>query len=495
MRIRSRLLPALVSLVLATPAVAGARAPECLLAWATAGGVADAAGMRAECEDGASCDLDGAADGSCTLAVRLCVGDAGCGAVAGRVSVRGGPATVTGPLAAPPAAGECTAPATIRIRLGGARRRTRTLAAASGAGAARDRDRLRLTCRRQSTAAGRRARALVVTTDFETGLLAAVGVGSHRVTHLDTPIHADAVVRTSRDGVYVVNRDLGDNVQVLDPRRGFATRLQCSTEPGSNPHDIAVVSPRKAYVTRYGERGLWVVDPGATSCDGFHRGTVNLGAFADADGIPEMSQMAVAGDRLFVSLERLDRARRFEPAGRSVLVVVDTVTDAVAGAVELTGANAFDQTSGLLREPGTGKILVAEAGDVFETGDGGIERVDPVALRAEGFFVTETALGGNVTDFVVVSATRGYAIVFTAGNPARNALVAFDPSRGVLERRLFTATYNLTDVALAPDGTIWLADQSLPAPGIRFFDAASGRALGRDALDVGLPPFAIGFLP
>jgi DNA-binding beta-propeller fold protein YncE len=482
---------ALLATVLAASGAA-ARAPECVVAWATAGGVADRGGMRARCDDGGSCDLDAAPDGGCTFAVRLCAGGAACGPPADDVAVSGEVPGVSDALAAVPPAGGCTG-AAVRVALGRARRKTRTLEATARAGG-RDRDRLRLTCARPRSAAAGRARAIVATTDFETGLLVTVGVGNRKVTHLETPIHADAVVRAFGDRVYVVNRYLADNLQVLDPRRGFTTVLQCSTGPGSNPHDVAFVSPRKAYVTRYSERGLWIVDPGAASCAAFHRGTIDLRAFADADGIPEMDQMAIVGDRLLVAVQRLDRERLFEPAGRSQIVVVDTTTDAVVGAVELSGRNAFNDTAGLQREPGTGKLLVGLAGDVFQTGDGGVERFDPVALRAEGFVVTETALGGNLTDFVVASPTRGYAVVFLPGNPGRNSLVAFDPSRGTRGARLFAADYYLPDVALAPDGTLWLADQSLPSPGIRFFDAATGRQLGRGALDVGLPPFTMAFL-
>src|SRR5207247_82023 len=134
-------------------------------------------------------------------------------------------------------------------------------------------------------------------------------------------------VRGAGERASVVNRFLGDNLQVLDPAHGLATLLQCSTGPGSNPHDVAVLAPDKAYVTRYDAKELWVVDPSAASCAGFLRATVDLSPWGDADGLPEMDQMALVGDRLFVSFERLDRTRRFAPAGRSRLVVLDTASD------------------------------------------------------------------------------------------------------------------------------------------------------------------------
>jgi hypothetical protein len=42
---------------------------------------------------------------------------------------------------------------------------------------------------------------------------------------------------------------------------------------------------------------------------------------------------------------------------------------------------------------------------------------------------------------------------------------------------------------------LWLADDGLPSPGIRIFDPLTDRQLTTRAIDVGLPPFAMGFLP
>src|SRR5207247_2228537 len=317
------------------------------------------------------------ADGACTFGVALCPGGAT------SVRVRGaGAAALRRALAAlaPPAT--CTAEVAVRVRAG---RRARARAAARDPTSGRtERRRLRLACVRPPRPHA--ARAVIVTTDFETGLLATVGVRPpHGVAHPAPPIHSDAVVRVAGERVYVVNRFLGDNLQVLDPVRGLATLLECSTGPGSNPHDVAVLAPDKAYVTRYDAKELWVVDPSAASCASFLRATVDLSPWGDADGLPEMDQTALVGDRLFVSLERHDRTRRFAPAGRSRLVVLDTASDAVVGVVELTGSNAFGDSSGLAREPGSGgKLVVNEAGDIQRTGEGGIERVAPFMIQDEG---------------------------------------------------------------------------------------------------------------
>ncbi|HLK10917.1 MAG TPA: hypothetical protein VKW76_06015 [Candidatus Binatia bacterium] len=460
----------------------------CSLAWQAAGAAARAGTPAVvRCRDGdPTCDADGVADGGCTFTVGLCL--AGCAADTLRVRGPGAASVAAAAAEATPGASACGGSVPVRVALGGRRRRRVVLRASDGPGRAR----LTLTCVAPPQASA--GRAVVVTTDFETGELATVGVRRHGVGHPATPIYSDAVVRAAGGLAYVVNRLGGDNLEVLDPTRGFASVLQCSTGVGSNPHDVAVVGPHKAYVTRFNRPELWIVDPGApASCAGFFRGAIDLGPYAAANGIPDMDQTAVVGDRLFVSLEELDRDRQFAPAGRSVLVVIDTTTDQVIGRVVLSGTNSFSASPAIRRDPTTGALLLAEVGNIYKTGDGGIERVDPATLTAEGFFVTETELGGNVTDFVMVSATKAYALLLD--DSLRNELVAFDPSRGAVTRRMFASPQYLSAIELAPDGTLWLADRTLGASGIRIFDTIADRQRTRAPIATGLPPFAMAFVP
>src|SRR5262249_10731855 len=188
----------------------------------------------------------------------------------------------------------------------------------------------------------------------------------------------------------------------------------------------------------------------------------------------------------------LAQTRGVQPTRQSLVAVVDTTSDRIEEVFPLTGTNPFGDASGLARDPGSGKLVVTEVGTFFRT-DGGVERVDPVTRRAEGFFVTEAVLGGDVTDVLLLSDVKGYAVVQT---PAlENLLVAFDPSTGSVVRRLLTRTEALPDIALAPDGTLWLADQGLPTPGVRLFDVTTERQLTARPIDVALPPFSMGLLP
>src|SRR5262249_39223332 len=152
----------------------------------------------------------------------------------------------------------------------------------------------------------------------------------------------------------------------------------------------------KAYITLYERPRVLIVDPAAPrSCDGFTLGSIDLSSLADADGVPDMDQMAVVGNRLYVALQQLDIHTALRvPARNGRLAVIDTDSDSIVGDIELSGENPFAATKGLTVR--NGAIYLAEAG-LFGVMDGGIERVDLATQEAEGFFVTEEDLGGDIT--------------------------------------------------------------------------------------------------
>ena len=65
--------------------------------------------------------------------------------------------------------------------------------------------------------------------------------------------------------------------------------------------------------------------------------SIDLSPWADDDGFPEMDQMVLVGDRLFVSIQRLDRTDFFRPTGKGALVVGDTTDDSVIGDLQFVG--------------------------------------------------------------------------------------------------------------------------------------------------------------
>src|SRR5262249_18580948 len=186
------------------------------------------------------------------------------------------------------------------------------------------------------------------------------------------------------------------------------------------------------------------------NCDGFLLGTIDLSPYADADGYPEMDQMAVVGDKLYVSLERLDRLNFLQPAATAGIAVIDVNTDAVLDVIQLSGENPFSQQKGLVVRDGA--LIVSEAGKIGVQ-DGGIERVDLASGQAQGYFVTEAALGGDITDFVIVSDDLGYAVISLANYD--NSLVRFDPRTGTLIDTLITGQFFISNIELDGRGNIY----------------------------------------
>ncbi len=306
-------------------------------------------------------------------------------------------------------------------------------------------------------------------------------------------VHSDAVSRYFSGLIYVVNRFGGDNIQILDPEDNFSTVLQFTVGTFSDPHDIFVVDNTKAYVTRYNTTDLWIVDPS----NGSNTGSIDLSGFSDADGTPEMDQMVRVGNHLFVTVQRLDRATTWGPVGTSYVAVVDMEADTLVDtdsvtpggqSIALVGSNP---ASDIRLHPWTGKLYVSCVG-FWGISDGGIEVIDPVSFETEGFVITETAAGGDINDFVIVSENKGYAIV-TDGD-FYTVLISFDPSTGTKTGTLYApGDYVLNDVELSPDGELFVADRTPTLPGIRIFDIGDDTQITTDPVGVGLPPFDIAF--
>jgi hypothetical protein len=226
---------------------------------------------------------------------------------------------------------------------------------------------------------------------------------------------------------------------------------------------------------------------------------VSLAAFDDPDGLPEAADMVLVGNRAFVAVQRLDRDAGFTAAHPSFLAVIDCTTDQLVDVdpqtpgvqgVPLTGRNPFGELQyDAVRE----RIVVPEAGN-FGALDGGVEFVDPVTLQAEGFFVTEAQLGGDLSGVRLWTDCSGWAIVNDA--TYRTKLVRFDRCTGqVLGTPWQSAGFDLGDLEIDfVRGQVLVGDRDFLLPGVRIFAAATGAQVTTFPIDLGLPPGDIALL-
>ncbi len=341
-------------------------------------------------------------------------------------------------------------------------------------------------------AAAAQTRAFVITTDFSTGSLSAVNLGTRAVAIDVASVNSDAVLRWYGGLVYVVNRFGQDNIQVIDPAQNYATVRQFSTGNGSNPQDICFVSPNKAYVTRYELGDLLIVNPST----GGSLGTIPLATFADADGIPEMARMVRVANRVFVALQRLDRNGGFQPTDKSLVAVIDAGADTVLDADPLlAGKQAIalqrkNPVTDFAFDAPTSRLLIGCAG-AFGVRDGGIEYVDPVHLTSLAVAIGETALGGDLGDLVWNGPAHSYAIVSDAG--FNTLLVSWSATTGQKLATVYSpGGFSLNDCELNDRGELYVCNNNLFAPGLFVFRAGADTLIA-GPLDCGLPPFAVTF--
>lgn len=336
--------------------------------------------------------------------------------------------------------------------------------------------------------------AFITTTDYSTGSSSVIWTGEQYSVDRDVAsIYSDAVSRYYDGLVYVINRYGGDNIQVLDPAAGFSTVRQFSVGNGSDPHDIAFASSTKAYITRYNTTELWIVDPST----GAHTGSIDMSSLADSDGIPEMDKMLVVGNRLFVSIQRLDRNNYWLPAGNGIIAVVDMTADTLIDVdpsmeghqdIVLSSSNPY---SDIQFDPFSGRLFVSCVG-TWGVADGGVELVDPESMTEEGYMIKENAAGGDINDVEVISTEKGYLIVTDTN--FYNVLRSFNPSSGEAGETIYAPqAYTLSDIEVSPAKKLFLCDRSATNPGIRIYDTYSDTEETDVPMDVGLPPFQITF--
>jgi hypothetical protein len=357
------------------------------------------------------------------------------------------------------------------------------------------------------TCAAAEERLVVVSTAstrFDVAGVAVVELATRAVRFRPGVLHRDSVVRRLEGEPVFLNRFGANSVQRMDlDDPGLATLQQCSLSDGfnSNPHDIAGWGG-KAYATLYEGSELLVLDAGVLAgglengCRGLVLGRIDLAALADADGLPEMDQMAVVGDRLFVSLQMLEHEEFFSPAANGRIAVIDPGLDTLVGSIELELENPFLETKGLLFDRASGLLYLGGPGRIFvDQEDGGIEVVDPVAGRSLGIVMDGKALGGDLFDLVVAGSSRAYGIV--AGADARNRVVEIDlAARTVKEPALLSSSEAISDIELTESGQLWVSFRDSAAPsgsGLRVFDIADNHELTSTPIFPGAPPFTLSF--
>lgn len=288
---------------------------------------------------------------------------------------------------------------------------------------------------------------------------------------------SDIAVRSGGDHYFLIERFGSNQIKRFDADDPDQSVRTYSTEDAnetaqSNPYDIIIAKPDKAYLLRYGSGKLWIVDPSATTEEPFKTGEIDLSAY-DADGVPEMSSGLIKDGKLYIAMQRLES---FAAVKSGYVAVIDIATDqeitAGAAAAPLKGIELpIRNPSRLVSDPASRKIYVA--GDGGYDGsfaalyEGGIVAIDPAnsyettLLLDDG--TPEDAPYGLITDFVAITRSLGYFIGST-GFLDNQTLYRYDLS----ENGEVVAVEGLQDVGLTngmgvdAEGQLWVGRTETP---------------------------------
>lgn len=299
----------------------------------------------------------------------------------------------------------------------------------------------------------------------------------------------DATLHYRFGRLYAVSRR--DAKITVIARRGRVLKV-IPLAQGSEPEDIAVVSSRVAYVSRRNATHLQRVDLGS----GVATDVVDLSAFADADGRPELGAMIRDGDLLFVQVRRFNEDGPGGFAPPAYLAVVDLRSETLldvdpvapgSQAIELQGTSPKHR----MQIDATSRTLyVSATGGFFD--QGGIEAIDLDTLRSRGMVIRESdgLTGADLGPFVMVDGDRGF-LVYSTDLDLSSHLQPFSLSRGVDEGMNLNVSVGYAVPSLAHDprrGVFFVPDHVVGRRGVHVFDVESWERLSKSPTAVtGLP--------
>ncbi len=207
-------------------------------------------------------------------------------------------------------------------------------------------------------------------------------------------------------------------------------------ETGSNPHDLVFVNESKAYLLRFGSSKMWIVNPSATSEAGFKTGEIDLSAYADEDGNPEMHSGVIVGDYLYVTLQRIDFSGGWgnyvyhTPWVAVFKTSDDTEVDTGKGDGTRKGIPLPMENPGAIQYlTSNNTVYVQGVGQYTNQYTGGIATINTSTYETTLILDDGDATDhpyGAISGMAIVSPTKGYFIGYAAWGD--NTLYTFNPS-------------------------------------------------------------------
>jgi len=300
------------------------------------------------------------------------------------------------------------------------------------------------------------------------------------------------------DKLYHLGRSLHHTVTQYDfnllSTANWTYSTNDSQETSSNPYKVLEVSSSKAYILRYDQTAVWIVDPSATDEQDFKIGELDLSDYvasteATTGTSVEMVDGAIVDGKLFIAMQRLRDGTqgKWGPAYSytyaSKVAVFDITTDSE---IDTTPADSTDEKAISLTgnniqalSVADSQIFAASRGD-YDTNYGRLETINS-ADYSVNTLLEGSSLEGHILDVVAISDTQLYFLVDFSGYNDSQEWVSrqglYKSSNGrvstMLDKSLNTS---FPAIEKDNDGTLWIASADESNPGVYRVDGTTNEA-------------------
>jgi hypothetical protein len=314
------------------------------------------------------------------------------------------------------------------------------------------------------------------------------GVMQRKIKNNLAPTISDITVAAHGEYFYRIERFNSDNIAKFsfkNPRRPlwqFST-MDAGDVESSNPHDMVFASDEKAYVLRFGSTKAWIVNPNATRHQNrrnsiqFKQGELDLSAYGDSDGVPEMHCGVIANGKLFIVLQRLDSDNGWVPSNTPYLAVFDAETnEEIDTGMDSGGLKGIPlpvlRPYSICYLEANNTVYVQGVGSWPGFGDpaydytGGIAAVDPETYAARMVLDDGTEADhpyGAISGMAIASPEIGYFVGYDGWGD--NTLYRFNPTTGEVLGEVGQGLSHINiagwdTLAGTPDrnGMLWICD-------------------------------------
>lgn len=298
-------------------------------------------------------------------------------------------------------------------------------------------------------------RLLVLQTDYMTGLYAEFFTGSLQFSERQGPAAGDVVLVDGRTGPMLLQRSQSDSLLLLDETLSITDEWPLAA--GTNIHDAQIIG-QDLFIAAYGLADILILD-----ATGQLKNRISLTDYADADGRPEVHQLHLINNKLYVTLQNLDFSQGLTPQvpdhGR--LLVIDPETQIIEADYPIPPNPLTD-----LILKNSNLYLLGCNGSWSHQNTGGIFQFDPAAPDRGELIIDKESLGGDLTGTHSLAYFEDRLWLTISATDEGSQLVSFNSQGGDRQVHFKTEEWALGCLYVSTD-RLWLCDRSAGVSGLR----------------------------